>query len=116
MRWIEAFNPYVALIESAQADVGMVSRLKESLLEGGYRTEIKSYHVLRDEKKGERLMVVYTKGAADADALYRLLAESALPNLWKPGRDCYLEVDSLPMLGTGKLDLRGLKEIALAAR
>ena len=69
-----------------------------------------------DEKKGERLMVVYTKGAADADALYRLLAESALPNLWKPGRDCYLEVDSLPMLGTGKLDLRGLKEIALAAR
>jgi acyl-[acyl-carrier-protein]-phospholipid O-acyltransferase/long-chain-fatty-acid--[acyl-carrier-protein] ligase len=69
-----------------------------------------------DEKKGEKLIVIYTKGAADADALHRLLAESALPNLWKPGRDCYLEVASLPMLGTGKLDLKGLKEIALAAQ
>ena len=32
----------------------------------------------------------------------------------KPGRDCYIEVESLPILGTGKLDLKGIKEIALA--
>ena len=43
------------------------------------------------------------------------MAESALPNLWKPGRDCYLEVESLPILGSGKLDQKGIKEIALAA-
>jgi acyl-[acyl-carrier-protein]-phospholipid O-acyltransferase / long-chain-fatty-acid--[acyl-carrier-protein] ligase len=68
-----------------------------------------------DEKKGEKLVVIFTKGAADAETLQRHLAESALPNLWKPGRDCYLEVEGLPMLGTGKLDLKGLREMALAA-
>lgn len=69
-----------------------------------------------DEKKGERLVVIYAKGATDAETLYRHLAESSLPNLWKPGRDCYLAVETLPVLGTGKLDLKGLKDIALAAR
>lgn len=68
-----------------------------------------------DEKKGERLVVVYTREAADAETLQRHMAESPLPNLWKPGRDCYVPVDALPILGTGKLDLKGIKEIALAA-
>ncbi len=67
-----------------------------------------------DEKKGERLVVIYTKGATDAETLQRHMSESALPNLWKPGRDCYIEVESLPILGSGKLDLKRLKEIALA--
>jgi acyl-[acyl-carrier-protein]-phospholipid O-acyltransferase/long-chain-fatty-acid--[acyl-carrier-protein] ligase len=68
-----------------------------------------------DEKKGERLMVVYARETADAETLHRLMSESALPNLWKPGRDCYIAVEELPMLGTGKLDLKGLKDIALTA-
>jgi acyl-[acyl-carrier-protein]-phospholipid O-acyltransferase/long-chain-fatty-acid--[acyl-carrier-protein] ligase len=42
------------------------------------------------------------------------MSETDLPNLWKPGRDCYVAVDTLPILGTGKLDLRGVKEAALA--
>ncbi len=68
-----------------------------------------------DERKGEKLVVIYARSAADAETLQHHLAESPLPNLWKPGRDCYLEVESLPILGTGKLDLKGIKEIALAA-
>jgi hypothetical protein len=38
--------------------------------------------------------------AADVETLRRHMAESDLPNLWKPGRDCYVEVESLPILGT----------------
>jgi acyl-[acyl-carrier-protein]-phospholipid O-acyltransferase/long-chain-fatty-acid--[acyl-carrier-protein] ligase len=68
-----------------------------------------------DEKKGEKLMVIYAGEATDAETLHRHMAESPLPNLWKPGRECYVEVAALPILGTGKLDLKGLKEIALAA-
>lgn len=67
-----------------------------------------------DDKRGERLMVVFAREATDAEALHRLMSESVLPNLWKPGRDCYIAVDALPILGTGKLDLKGLKDIALA--
>ena len=35
-----------------------------------------------------------------------------LPNLWKPKADAFFRVESFPMLGTGKLDLRGVKETA----
>ncbi|MSM39423.1 MAG: MFS transporter [Geobacter sp.] len=79
------------------------------------QTGVVAVTAVPDEKKGERLVVIFAKEAADAETLHRHLAESDLPNLWKPGRDCYLEVESLPILGTGKLDLKGLKEIALAA-
>jgi len=68
-----------------------------------------------DDKKGERLMVIYAKDATDAETLHKLMSESSLPNLWKPGRDCYIAVDALPVLGTGKLDLKGLKDIAMSA-
>lgn len=67
-----------------------------------------------DDKKGERLVVIYTREATDAETLQRHMAESALPNLWKPGRDSYIGVENLPILGSGKLDLKQLREIALA--
>jgi acyl-[acyl-carrier-protein]-phospholipid O-acyltransferase/long-chain-fatty-acid--[acyl-carrier-protein] ligase len=35
-----------------------------------------------------------------------------LPNLWKPRADQFFRVDAFPMLGTGKLDLRKVKEMA----
>lgn len=68
-----------------------------------------------DEKKGEKLVVLYTKGIGDPETFHRTLAESPLPNLWKPDRDHYLEVEALPVLGTGKLDIKGLKQLALVA-
>jgi len=79
------------------------------------QTGVVAVTAVPDEKKGERLVVVYAREAADAETLQRHMAESPLPNLWKPGRDCYVPVESLPILGTGKLDLKGIKEIALAA-
>ena len=79
------------------------------------QTGVVAVTAVPDEKKGEKLVVIYAREAADAETLQRHVAESTLPNLWKPGRDCYLEVESLPILGTGKLDLKGIKEIALAA-
>ena len=67
-----------------------------------------------DEKKGERLVVVHTlKEEALKDCLEKL-SKSDLPALWKPRPDQFIHVEQLPYLGTGKLDLRRLKEIALA--
>jgi acyl-[acyl-carrier-protein]-phospholipid O-acyltransferase/long-chain-fatty-acid--[acyl-carrier-protein] ligase len=79
------------------------------------QTGVVAVTAVPDEKKGERLVVLFVREAADAETLQRHMAESPLPNLWKPGRDCYVEVESLPILGTGKLDLKGIREIALAA-
>jgi len=36
-----------------------------------------------------------------------------LPALWKPRPDQFVRVEQLPYLGTGKLDLRKLKEMAV---
>jgi acyl-[acyl-carrier-protein]-phospholipid O-acyltransferase/long-chain-fatty-acid--[acyl-carrier-protein] ligase len=40
------------------------------------------------------------------------LAQCDLPNLWKPRADQFFHVDYFPLLGTGKLDLRKVKELA----
>ena len=65
-----------------------------------------------DEKKGERLIVLHKIAEADLPALLEKVAACDLPNLWKPKSDAFHRVESFPMLGTGKLDLRGVKEMA----
>lgn len=77
------------------------------------RTGVVAVTAVPDEKKGEKLVIVFVREAADAETLQRHLDESALPNLWKPGQ--HVPVEALPLLGTGKLDLQGLKEIAREA-
>ena len=79
------------------------------------QTGVVAVTAVPDEKKGEKLVVVYAGDATDAETLQRHMSESTLPNLWKPGRECYVEVAALPILGTGKLDLKGLREIAMEA-
>ena len=41
--------------------------------------------------------------------LWRALSESELPKLWLPKRENICQIDALPTLGTGKLDLMALK-------
>ncbi|MGC1646122.1 MAG: acyl-[ACP]--phospholipid O-acyltransferase [Candidatus Sulfotelmatobacter sp.] len=66
-----------------------------------------------DERKGERLIALHTLAPDKLEACLALLAKSDLPALWKPRPDQFVHVDVLPYLGTGKLDLRRLKEIAM---
>jgi acyl-[acyl-carrier-protein]-phospholipid O-acyltransferase/long-chain-fatty-acid--[acyl-carrier-protein] ligase len=67
-----------------------------------------------DEKKGERLVVLHTLKEDVLIACLEKLAKSDLPALWKPRPDQFLSIEQLPYLGTGKLDLRRLRELALA--
>jgi len=67
-----------------------------------------------DEKKGERLVVIHTLKEELLRECLEKLSKSDLPALWKPRPDQFLFVEKLPYLGTGKLDLRRLREIALA--
>ncbi len=66
-----------------------------------------------DEKKGERLIVLYTQVNKSIDELRKGLSEAGLPNLFIPSADSFLQVAKLPVLGTGKLDLKGIKQMAL---
>ena len=66
-----------------------------------------------DEKKGERLAVLHTLDESRLPDILSKLTEQGLPNLFIPGRNQFVKVEALPVLGTGKLDLRGIKRIAL---
>jgi acyl-[acyl-carrier-protein]-phospholipid O-acyltransferase/long-chain-fatty-acid--[acyl-carrier-protein] ligase len=65
-----------------------------------------------DEKKGERLVVIHTLKDEQLKDLQQKLARSDLPALWKPRPDQFMYVEKLPYLGTGKLDLRKLRDFA----
>ncbi len=66
-----------------------------------------------DEKKGERLIVLHLPTTKSIDEIRSSLSKHGLPNLFIPSPESFLEVAEIPMLGTGKLDLKRAREIAL---
>jgi acyl-[acyl-carrier-protein]-phospholipid O-acyltransferase/long-chain-fatty-acid--[acyl-carrier-protein] ligase len=70
---------------------------------------------VRDEKKGERLAVVHVKLSIEVEVLVTRLLESGLPNLFVPKARDFIEVEALPVLGTGKMDLKAVRTIAAQA-
>ena len=69
-----------------------------------------------DPARGERLVVVHTAIKQTPDEIRQGLAAAGLPNLFIPSGDSFVQVDRLPVIGTGKLDLKRVKEIALTAK
>lgn len=65
-----------------------------------------------DEKKGERLIVLHKLSSEKLQPVLEKLSQADLPNLWKPRADQFFAVEAFPYLGTGKLDLRRIKELA----
>jgi acyl-[acyl-carrier-protein]-phospholipid O-acyltransferase/long-chain-fatty-acid--[acyl-carrier-protein] ligase len=66
-----------------------------------------------DAAKGEKLIAFYTRADVTPEALWEQLGQTDLPKLWIPRRDSLILVEAIPTLGTGKMDLRGLKQLAL---
>ncbi len=66
-----------------------------------------------DEQKGECLVVLYTHNEYTPDALWEQLCRTDLPKLWIPKREHFYAVESIPLLGTGKVDLRAARLTAL---
>ena len=66
-----------------------------------------------DKKRGERIVVVHLPLDKTPQEICKALGETDLPNLWIPSPDSFLEVEQIPVLGTGKLDLKGLRDVAL---
>jgi len=88
-------------------------RVEEALHEAAGVTE-QTFAVcgLPDEKRGERLAVLSTLEESKLPAVLERLATMGLPNLYIPKKDAFVKVEKLPVLGTGKIDLRGVKRMA----
>jgi len=64
-----------------------------------------------DEKKGEKLVVLCLEDV-DVSGLVVSLKQSDLPNLWVPAEDCFHHLETIPLLGSGKVDLGKIKQMA----
>ena len=66
-----------------------------------------------DSRKGEKLIVFYTdpEKVRIPDLLAKMRADG-VPNLWIPKAENFVLVDKIPLLGSGKVDLKALGNMA----
>jgi acyl-[acyl-carrier-protein]-phospholipid O-acyltransferase / long-chain-fatty-acid--[acyl-carrier-protein] ligase len=67
---------------------------------------------LPDEQRGEKLIAFYSQNGITKEDLWDRLNRSELPKLWIPKRENLHAIDSLPLLGSGKVDLKKIKAMA----
>lgn len=70
---------------------------------------------VRDERKGERLVALIADHTVSPKEVWQKLMDTDLPKLWIPKADDIRIVPALPLLGTGKLDLKAAKRLATEA-
>jgi acyl-[acyl-carrier-protein]-phospholipid O-acyltransferase/long-chain-fatty-acid--[acyl-carrier-protein] ligase len=66
-----------------------------------------------DSTKGERLVAFFTDPDMTSQQLWERLCQTDLPRLWLPKRDDLHFAKAIPTLGTGKVDLRRVRQLAL---
>ncbi len=88
-------------------------RIEEKLHElAGTTEQAFAVTAVPDEKKGERIIVIHTLPAAKLAPVLEKLPQCDLPALWRPKSSQFVHVDSIPTLGTGKMDLRAIRALA----
>jgi len=62
--------------------------------------------------RGEQIIVLYKESPLTPEKVVEKMLASNLPRIWIPHADAFIKVDSIPVLGTGKLDLAAIKRTA----
>ena len=70
---------------------------------------------LPHDTRGERIIVLYRELPIPVQAVIDAMIADNVPKIWIPHLDGFVKVDSIPVLGTGKLDLAALKRKAAEA-
>jgi acyl-[acyl-carrier-protein]-phospholipid O-acyltransferase/long-chain-fatty-acid--[acyl-carrier-protein] ligase len=68
-----------------------------------------------DEATGERLVVVHTALDQSPDELVKGLADAGLPRLFIPAPADFYEIETMPLIGIGKVDLEAINRFARLA-
>jgi acyl-[acyl-carrier-protein]-phospholipid O-acyltransferase/long-chain-fatty-acid--[acyl-carrier-protein] ligase len=67
-----------------------------------------------DAQRGERLTVLYANSDAEPATMIERLRTAGLPALWIPKKENFYRVEAIPTLGTGKTDLRAVRQLAIS--
>jgi acyl-[acyl-carrier-protein]-phospholipid O-acyltransferase/long-chain-fatty-acid--[acyl-carrier-protein] ligase len=81
----------------------------QALLDTHYSCVVTS---VPDDARGERLVAFFTDPALQPVDLWEQLCRTELPRLWLPKREDLRFVEAIPTLGTGKADLRAVRQLA----
>jgi len=108
--WIEGRLSRFSKIGGEMVPHGNVEEALHGL--AGLTDQVFAVAGVPDERKGERLVVVHTADDELLRSVLEKLAAAEIPNLWKPKPDQFVRVGALPLLGSGKLDLKGLQRLA----
>jgi acyl-[acyl-carrier-protein]-phospholipid O-acyltransferase/long-chain-fatty-acid--[acyl-carrier-protein] ligase len=81
-----------------------------ALLEEHHTSAVTS---IPDPARGERLVVFFTDPQKEPQDLWEGLCHTDLPRLWLPKREDLHFIESLPTLGSGKVDLRAVRQMAM---
>lgn len=65
-----------------------------------------------DERRGERLVLLYTNAETTAAVIHERLSRCGLPPLWIPKHEDIYPVPAIPVLSSGKVDLHRSRELA----
>ena len=66
-----------------------------------------------DAEKGEKLIVFYSDRKLIApESIIKTLRNNGIPNLWIPKPENFVYTETIPALGSGKLDLAALQNLA----
>jgi acyl-[acyl-carrier-protein]-phospholipid O-acyltransferase/long-chain-fatty-acid--[acyl-carrier-protein] ligase len=66
--------------------------------------------------RGEQIIVLYRESSVSPEKVIERMVAAGLPRLWIPHIEGFVKVDSIPLLGTGKLDLAAVKRQAQTHR
>ncbi len=92
----------------------MVPHLKiEDALSGLFDNAPSFVTGVDDERRGERLALLYTSPEITPAQIVDHLNSAGLPPLWIPKRENLYLVEAIPTLGTGKLDLVKARALVL---
>jgi acyl-[acyl-carrier-protein]-phospholipid O-acyltransferase/long-chain-fatty-acid--[acyl-carrier-protein] ligase len=87
--------------------------IEEKILEAlGTVNQVIAISAVPDERKGEAIVLLYTVEAGTPESLKAVVDQADIPNLWKPRAANCFQIDAVPTLGTGKLDLKQIKTLA----
>ena len=86
------------------------AKINEALNHGSDKERAVAIVGIPDETKGEALVMLTTLEVDPAE-LRKKLTEAGLPNLWIPKK--IQRIEAIPLLGSGKLDLKRCGELAL---
>jgi len=63
-----------------------------------------------DAKKGEKLLALHVDLTKEPSELISIMKGKGIPNLWLPKAADFHQLDEIPLLGSGKLDLKKINE------